>query len=190
MKEHSLRIGAFWYPVTVFGDGNKLGVWFQGCNKHCKECISPEFQPFNAGKELLPSTILNKFIDEIPDGLVISGGEPFEQPEALLDLVEEFTKKFGNDIIIYTGYTIDELENKSEPVFRKIINLTAVLIDGEYDPLKNTGIGLAGSANQNIIIRKNHDRYLNADKWKRNIMCVLNTNGRLWLIGVPPLEID
>lgn len=90
MSNMVLQMAACWYPVTVFGPGKKLGIWFQGCNKKCEECISPEFQPYEGGQKIEITCLLERYHMEKPDGLVVSGGEPFDQPEALLDLVKEF----------------------------------------------------------------------------------------------------
>ena len=79
-------MAACWYPVTVIGPGKKLGIWFQGCNKKCEECISPEFQPYEGGQKIEITCLLERYHMEKPDVLVVSGGEPFDQPEALLDL--------------------------------------------------------------------------------------------------------
>lgn len=118
----------------------------------------------------------------------MSGGEPFDQPEALLDLVKEFETRYGDDIIIYTGYRLAELQQKPNDVYREILRRTAVLIDGRYEPARNTGVGLAGSSNQKIHILKKHEIYEGADKWKRKIMCILKKNGDIWMVGVPPSE--
>lgn len=39
-----LSIGEIWYPVITLGYGKRLGIWFQGCQKNCMNCISPEFK--------------------------------------------------------------------------------------------------------------------------------------------------
>ena len=83
MKRLTLQLADYWYPATVFGKGNKLAIWFQGCSKKCLGCISPEYQSYNGGKKIIVDDLLDYFRDEKPEGLVISGGEPFDQPEAL-----------------------------------------------------------------------------------------------------------
>ncbi len=188
MSNMVLQMAACWYPVTVFGPGKKLGIWFQGCNKKCEECISPEFQTYEGGQKIENTCLLEGYHMEKPDGLVVSGGEPFDQPEALLDLVKEFETRYGDDIIIYTGYRLAELQQKPNDVYREILRRTAVLIDGRYEPARNTGVGLAGSSNQKIHILKKHEIYEGADKWKRKIMCILKKNGDIWMVGVPPSE--
>jgi anaerobic ribonucleoside-triphosphate reductase activating protein len=43
------------------------------------------------------------------DGITISGGEPFEQPEALIALLSALRKRTSIDILVYSGYPIESL---------------------------------------------------------------------------------
>ena len=189
MSSLQIRLAACWFPVTVFGDGKKLAIWFQGCSKRCKECISPEYQEHEGGTEIGVDELFSLFGNIKPDGLVVSGGEPFEQPEALLDLVDKYRKNYNDDILIYTGYTLEELKEADNQLFIEIIEKTAVIIDGKYLPSLNTGMGLAGSSNQKIHIRKFQEKYENAYGWERKMMCVFRKDNSVWMIGVPPLEL-
>lgn len=186
MYSTTLQMAACWYPVTVFGPGKKLAVWFQGCARKCEECISPEFQSYKGGRQMVIDDFLEAYQREKPEGLIISGGEPFDQPEALLYLVKKFEDIYGEDILIYTGYRLADLQQND--ICRQILKSTAVLIDGRYEPSGNTGIGLAGSSNQKIHIFKKHEVYKGANEWKRKVMCILKENGDIWMIGVPPSE--
>lgn len=189
MSTSIIQMAACWYPVTVFGFGNKLGVWFQGCSRQCEECISPEYQPYEDGTAIPVGELLSMLGGIVPDGLVISGGEPFDQPDALFELVSTFNEKYSNNILIYTGYTMEEIIERPDPIYKKIIDMTAVLVDGVYIPALNSGSGLAGSSNQKIHIRKLHAKYKNAEKWERKMMCILRGDSSIWMIGVPPLEV-
>lgn len=188
MKDISIRVAAVWYPVTVFGTGKKLGVWFQGCSKNCKECISPEYQEYDAGIGITVEHLLSLGKETTPEGLVISGGEPFDQPQALYKLVKTFIEKYNDNIIVYTGYTLEELIRKNDPVIVDTIRKIAVLIDGTYISELNTGKGLAGSKNQLIHVMKHHELYRDAEMWDRQLMCILREDNTVWMIGVPPLE--
>lgn len=181
-----INIGFIWYPVTTLGYGKRIGVWFQGCSKRCENCISPEFQLLNGGTTYAVEEIVNSICDKQEiDGLTISGGEPFDQPEGLLKLIMTYKEKFNDDILIFTGYALDELHEKKSFVIEEILRNIAVLIDGRYMDDKNNGIGLRGSTNQKINVWKYNERYSNADKSNRKIQCVL-MNDRLRIIGIPP----
>lgn len=181
-----LNVGFIWYPVMTLGYGKRLGVWFQGCSKKCENCISPEFQVPEAGtmytiKEIFDSLPIGLYID----GLTISGGEPFDQAEGLLELVMAYKENFNDDILIFTGYTLEELHKKESLIIEKILQNIAVLVDGKYVGRLNNGKGLRGSTNQNINVWKYHERYNEAEESDRKMQCVL-MNGRLWMLGIPP----
>lgn len=56
------------------------------------------------------STIVNKYINNpISKAIVFGGLEPFDTPEAMLRLIEFFRRKTQDDIVIYTGYTEEEI---------------------------------------------------------------------------------
>ena len=188
MIEKSIQIAAVCYPVTVFGAGEKLGVWFQGCSKNCKDCISPEYREYGAGVKVTVKQLLSFGKEVNPEGLVISGGEPFEQPEGLNQLVTEFVEKYNDNILVYTGFTLEELIRKNNPVIVDTLRKIAVLIDGIYIPELNKGKGLAGSENQIIHVMKHQELYHGAEKWDRQLMCILREDNTVWIIGVPPLE--
>ena len=68
----------------VDGPGLRYAVFVQGCSHHCPGCHNPESQPAEGGTE---TTLAALLADIRANGLVhdvtLSGGEPFEQPEAL-----------------------------------------------------------------------------------------------------------
>ena len=181
-----LSIGEIWYPVITLGYGKRLGIWFQGCQKNCMNCISPEFKVKENGKLLHIEDLENNIPQGcIIDGLTISGGEPFDQPQGLLKLVQWFENKYSDDILIFTGYTLEELHKKNSLIIEEVLNIISVLIDGEYIEDLNSGIGLRGSSNQNIYIWKNKDKYKDIEKCARKMQCVF-LKDRLWMIGIPP----
>lgn len=49
--------------------------------------------------------------NEITKGVVIGGLEPFDSIKELIELVDAIRRKTNDPIIIYTGYTEEELEN-------------------------------------------------------------------------------
>lgn len=56
--------------------------------------------------------IVSRYIhNPITKAIVMAGLEPFESYEDLYYLIEEFREVTNDDIVIYTGYTEEELEN-------------------------------------------------------------------------------
>lgn len=56
--------------------------------------------------------IVSRYLkNPITKAIVMSGLDPVDTPVMLYSLVEEFRKYTNDDIVIYTGYTEDELES-------------------------------------------------------------------------------
>lgn len=156
------------YPVRVLGPGERIGIWFCGCRHGCRGCSNPELWEFDEKYHTRLDIILQligKILDQNSvDGFTITGGEPFEQPEALRALLEAINK-ISDDIIIYTGGDYDQLKHSHQD----IIDLASVIIDGPYIEEQNCDVVMRGSANQRIIIvndkyREFYQRYLGAAK--------------------------
>lgn len=79
------------YPVTALGPGRRIGLWLQGCALSCPGYVSRDTWAF-AEDRSLPLPALLSWCQDVAslglDGVTISGGEPFAQPEALLALLE------------------------------------------------------------------------------------------------------
>ena len=181
-----MRIGRCWYPVTTLGYGKRVGIWFQGCARRCPQCISPEFQDPQMGRYCSPEEVMNCLpADGDPDGLTVSGGEPFDQPEGLLELVLAWKKRFRDDVLVFTGYTLEELHQMNSPIVEAVLKEIAVLVDGRYIQEENDGIGLRGSANQKVHVWKCEDKHKDLEQISRSLQCVFYGD-HLWMIGIPP----
>ena len=183
-----LSVARIYFPVKTLGPGQRIGIWTAGCNRNCVGCISPELQAVEAGQSMSSHEIIGiiKRIGCVPDGFTISGGEPFLQIEALCDLLEELVL-ITDDILIYTGYTLDELVERHDERIDRVISLCSAIVDGPYIDELNDGIGLRGSSNQKIHVFKHYERYCGLDTCKREVQTVLY--GKKFLtIGIPEVK--
>lgn len=173
------------YPVKTLGPGKRLGIWFSGCEHHCKGCSNPELweQPekFRISLNALMKMINAIAKENLIDGFTLSGGDPFYQPDALTELLPELNK-VSKDILVYTGYFYDEIYKKYPEILKQI----AVLIDAPYVDNLNYGEILRGSINQNIIILKQeyknlYDEYRNDNQ---NIIQNFTTSTGIASVGI------
>lgn len=140
---------------TANGPGDRFVVWVQGCSRRCPGCFNPVAQPFpGTGYDITIPQIMNGIPDAV-EGITISGGEPFEQPEELLRLVRAARDR-KLSVLIYTGYTYEELMNSFSGMKRElmhdVLKHTDYLIDGPYVreiPSRNKW---AGSGNQRFLL--------------------------------------
>ena len=84
----SIALSRIHFPVTTLGPGRRIGIWFQGCSIRCPGCISMDTWAPGRGITTIDE-VVNAVAQWLPvaDGITISGGEPFDQPIALLDLL-------------------------------------------------------------------------------------------------------
>lgn len=150
-----MNVARILYPVEVLGPGKRLGIWVCGCRRGCKGCSNPELwvqkPEYEVTVEDLMSLVRRISDSHKVDGFTISGGEPMDQPEGLSQLITQLSA-YSKDILIYTGYRIDELKKREDPATNIILSRAAVLIDGEYREEENIDVLLRGSSNQRIHI--------------------------------------
>lgn len=147
-----LKISGVEPESIVDGKGFRYVVFTQGCPHHCPGCHNPQTHDFEAGK-WADIEDLYKEICENPllKGVTFSGGEPFCQPQPLVELAKMIhTKKL--DVTVFTGYTYEELVSRHDPDVDALLSQIDVLIDGRFLLAeKDLTLTFKGSRNQRII---------------------------------------
>ena len=147
--------------------------------------MSPELQSKEAGRQITVEAILNMLdtVDGRVDGVTISGGEPFLQPDELKSLVRGIRERITEDIIVYSGYTLSELKEQSNQSIAAVLENISVLIDGPYVDELNDGMGIRGSSNQNVHVFHPVADYQDLAHCKRSIQS-FRYNNQILLIGI------
>lgn len=85
------------------------------CEKECPDCHCQNSSLANAKiAEISDETIIKNYLaNDITKAIVFGGLEPFEQFDELFKLIEELRKTTNDDIVIYTGFTEDEIKEKT-----------------------------------------------------------------------------
>ena len=147
----TLNLHSIAYPVTALGPGQRLVVWVSGCSLNCKGCISPELQPAESGKAVKIDTLVKHFL-ELPvslDGITLSGGEPFEQPQALTALLIELKKARPNwNVLAFSGYPLEYLRRNAD--CQKLLAEVDILVDNPYLQHAEGEHPLTASKNQQV----------------------------------------
>lgn len=145
-----IRICGFEKESIVDGYGVRFVIFTQGCPHHCPGCHNPESHDFNGGTEYDTSEIIEMMkTNPLISGITLSGGEPFCQSEACIELAKE-AHKMSLNVWCYTGFTFESLIK--EPLLKEI----DILVDGEFiESQKSLTLSFRGSSNQRIIdVRK------------------------------------
>jgi len=138
----------------VDGPGLRLTVFTQGCPHHCPGCHNPQSHSFEGGQlrdidEILTMAKENPLLD----GITLSGGEPFCQPEACAQIAVG-AHKLGLNVWCYTGYSYENLLASKEK--RALLEQVDILVDGPFIlEERSLDIRFRGSKNQRIIDVKN-----------------------------------
>jgi anaerobic ribonucleoside-triphosphate reductase activating protein len=138
-----MRIAGTLSHSLVNGDGIRYVVFLQGCPHHCPDCHNKDTWDFNDGIEVSVRDIAEDFKSKkFIDGITISGGEPFAQHGACVELLKLLP---GVNVWIYTGYEYEDIQDT------ELAKLADVLVVGRFvEALKCEG-ELYGSSNQRII---------------------------------------
>lgn len=137
--------------VRTLGPGSRYCLWVQGCKRACPGCTSPNSRVHDGGYVMSPGMLASEISLLRPEGITISGGEPFLQARALGAMLEMLKNlyHFTPGVIVYTGYLFEELSSLSDA--EVLLAHTDLLIDGPYVREQNDGRSLRGSSNQRII---------------------------------------
>jgi len=191
-----LRLSRMHYPVKVLGFGSRIGIWTQGCSIGCKGCISQDTWDAAGGVATTVDQVIAKcesWVDRGQpfDGITISGGEPFDQPEALRELLEGIDEWLGSrrpeiDVLCYSGYRQSRLEAEHQAV---LAHLDA-LIPSPYIAAKAPGGRWRGSSNQPMLFLSElgRERYQSQGSTvahsEPEVQFVVDDDA-IWFIGVP-----
>jgi anaerobic ribonucleoside-triphosphate reductase activating protein len=149
-----LKVAGIVPESIVDGPGIRLVLFVQGCSHRCPGCHNPETHD-PAGGTLWSAADLLRRIKAARgiDGVTFSGGEPFEQPRPLAYLAEK-VKGLGLNLVLYSGYTFEQLlaMGDREPAVSRLLEAGDLLVDGPYVAgERDLSLPYRGSKNQRLL---------------------------------------
>jgi len=176
-----IRLGDTLSSSQIYGPGNRFVIWVQGCSLECPGCWNKEFWTTESGYELEISKLISiiSSTNEI-EGITILGGEPLEQPEATLNLIQS-VKRIGLTVMLYTGYE----ENEMTDLQLECIYASDIVIMGRYvASMRDTTLRWRGSSNQEIKILSEAYKDIEIEE-KEEVEITIDTNGAISMAGYP-----
>jgi anaerobic ribonucleoside-triphosphate reductase activating protein len=176
------------FPISTLGPGSRVGIWFQGCSIRCAGCISTDTWSGDKG-----STTVEALMDSLApwiskaDGITVSGGEPFDQEDALHELLTRLRVATRADILVYSGYSWESLLHRLD----RFHGLVDALISDPFLFEKPQTLALRGSDNQHLHCLsplgesrfRSFERPLMADDHVLDLM--MGDDGEVWMAGIP-----
>jgi len=184
-----LKLARVHYPITVLGPGRRIGIWLQGCTIGCSGCMSQDTWDPTLGEAIdtneLCDVILAARTDAALDGVTISGGEPFQQVEALRELCSELRRRWSDiDILVYSGYPLARLKR----LYVDVLDLVDAVIAEPYMASRPTELPWRGSANQSLTLLSARARVryaIGISQTKPPRLQVAVDGEGVWIAGIP-----
>ena len=185
----NIAINKVHFPVTTLGHGRRAGIWTQGCSIHCPGCVSRDTWDAAAAHQITVADLVAGCAPWLAqaDGVTISGGEPFDQPAALRELLEQLRARTAGDLLVFSGYPHGRLRERHAD----ILALTDVLISEPFVARAGQTLALRGSDNQRVFLltplaQSRYPADLDRRAWEpqRHLDLMLEGND-LWMAGIP-----
>ncbi len=185
MTASRLAVHAIEWSSVANGPGVRAVVWTQGCTLACRGCFNPRTHA-----AIVPGRAVDALADELAqraqDGVTLTGGEPFQQWEAVAALLSAVrARRPGLSVLVFTGYSLPELQRAHADV-ADVLQVIDVLVAGRYvDRRQQDAVPLLGSANQTVHLLS--DRHTLADLADVPLAEVLvRPDGSVTVTGVAP----
>ncbi len=161
------------------GPGKRFALWFQGCPLRCPGCCNPEFLPFHGGETRTVSELVRLLTEALGlgiEGVSLLGGEPFSHATPATAFAKAARDR-GLSVMVYSGYTIEQLRELPDPAVSELLALTDLLVDGPYvRELPDTERRWIGSTNQRVHFLT--DRYRADDPcWRQRNTLEIRVRG-------------
>ena len=185
--DQKMRIHSFMPRSRANGPGVRAVLWVQGCTLGCSECFNQKMLPTDGGELVSVGELIDKIkaLSGAIEGVTISGGEPLQQMEPLVDLLRRVRSETPLSVLVFTGYTWDEIQEMKEA--ERFLRQIDVLIAGRYVKGKRIAKGLLGSSNQTVHLLS--DRYSLEDlEAIPTAEVVITGKGEILKSGIDPLS--
>lgn len=138
---------------VIYGPNKRSVIWFRGCSIRCKDCINQELWNRNQNSNQSILEVLGQIQN---DDITFLGGEPLDQED--IELLIDELKKQNKGIILFTGYSINDYDERKKRITSKC---DIVISEPFMKEFKDDKLYLRGSSNQIVTINTN--RYSSFD---------------------------
>ena len=151
-----MKMAGFYDESISNGLGWRAVLFVSGCPHNCPGCHNKIAQDYNYGEEFDDKKILARIKENsILNGITISGGEPLckENIATVNKFIEDVKKERPElDVWCYSGYTLEQLQERNDEVTNETLKKIDVLVDGRFvEARKNPEIKFRGSDNQRLL---------------------------------------
>jgi anaerobic ribonucleoside-triphosphate reductase activating protein len=187
----------------VNGPGLRAVIYFQGCTLGCRNCWNPETHIF-AGEERsiaeVTALVVSAQQERALEGVTFSGGEPMQQADTLLSLMECLHDRLPRlSCGMYSGYSEPELssgrywcgfevtQRAKQDIWRCIRTHLDFAVLGRYAAGRPSTLALRTSTNQKLMLLSG--RYREPDFQPQEVEIHIGLQGVVQVTGFPTAGI-
>jgi len=187
MDAPHLQIAHVLHGCRTLGPGSRTVVWVRGCSRRCPGCIAAALQGEGPVRELTPEILAGHILETDDEGVTFSGGEPLEQAEGVARTAR-ILREAGRSVMVYTGYTLEDLQADQGVWVEELLSQTDLLVDGPFDRTRQVDQLWRGSSNQRVHVlgTRFHELVGVLDQPGVGVEVHTDAEGRLFWAGVPP----
>ena len=153
LNELQLDVGGWVKNVEGLGPGQRVVLWVRGCTLACPGCMTPELWAHHSSEKWrsiaeIAHELLPALREENCAGLTISGGEPFQQSQALAALIHCLRAQIELELMVYSGFALEELVSNADCA--EFLSQIDLLIDGRFQNANSNEKQWRGSDNQRL----------------------------------------
>jgi len=132
------------------GPGDRMVIWLQGCNLKCPGCFNPETHPRKPHRLMTVDAVFDRIRESSStiEGITLSGGEPLEQINPLINLLQRVRFATSLSVVLFSGYELEKINKMKKG--EHLLKMVDALIAGPYIEHLRLSQNLTGSSNQQI----------------------------------------
>ncbi len=185
------------------GPGLRAAVFSQGCTLGCPDCWNPEthrFHGIEVAVDAVAQEVLRAHAEHTLEGATFSGGEPMQQADSLLGLMQSLRRQapelsFG----MFSGYTERELDRglywtweglslpEKRTLWKQVRGLLDFAVLGRFNAAQPCSLPLRTSRNQALRLFSN--RYTASDFSEQLVEVSIYDDGQAEVTGFPVLGL-
>ena len=171
------------------GPGVRTVIWLQGCRLRCSGCFNADTHPSKPRRLMTVDAVFDLIRESSSkiEGITVSGGEPLEQINPLIDLLQRVRYATSLSVVLFSGYELEKISKMNKGM--DLLKMVDVLIAGPYIEHLRLSRNLTGSSNQQIHFLT--DRYCMKDIARVPAAEVqIDPGGHITITGIAQISRD
>lgn len=178
---------------ATLGPGQRVALWVARCSRGCPGCVAEPIIGSNAGQPIDVERLADRILGwPEANALTLTGGEPFEQADAVLHLCRLLRARRDFSLMAFTGFSRVAIEHAVGSAQAQLLSMLDILVDGPFIRTRTGDFLWRGSDNQTIHLLTDRHSNLSAKLHGPSVGIEfhLTQDGRIFWAGIPTPGLD